>query len=155
MLKKYLTIFVISMMPIVELRGAIPIGVAMDVPFWACYLICVIGNILPVPFLILFSKRILEWLSKFEKIGPFFRKIINKADEKAKSLGKVELFGLFTFVAIPLPGTGAWTGSLVAAVLRMRIVPAFISITLGVLTSGLIMGFVSFGLFDVITRIFA
>lgn len=150
MLKKYITVFFISMLPIVELRGAIPVGASMDLPFLANYVICVVGNILPVPFLILFAKGILEWLSKFEKIGPFFAKIIRKADEKAKNLGKYELLGLFLFVAIPAPGTGAWTGSLIAAILRLRLVSAFLVIAAGVMASGLIMGIVSFGLFGII-----
>lgn len=147
MLKKYLTIFFISMLPIVELRGAIPTGVGLGIPFWINYAICVMGNILPVPFLILFAKTVLEWLSKVPKIGPFFAKIIRKADEKSKNLGKYELLGLFLFVAIPAPGTGAWTGSLIAAILRMRIWKAFAVITAGVMTSGVIMGIVSFGVF--------
>ncbi len=151
MLKKYLMVFFVSMLPIVELRGAIPFGAGMDLPFWPNYITCVLGNILPVPFLILFAKGILEWLSKFEKIGPFFAKIIRKADEKAKNLGKYELLGLFLFVAIPAPGTGAWTGSLIAAILRLRIVSAFSAIALGVMASGIIMGIISFGLFGLIS----
>lgn len=150
MLKKYLTVFLVSMLPIVELRGAIPTGAVLGLPFWANYIICVIGNMLPVPFLILFAKGLLEWLSGFEKIGPFFAKIINKADEKAKNLGKYELLGLFLFVAIPAPGTGAWTGSLIAAILRLKLGSAILAIAAGVMTSGIIMGIISFGLFGLI-----
>lgn len=94
------------------------------------------GNLLPVPFLILFAKKILEFLSTLPRIGGFFQKIIRRADQKAAEIGHYEKWGLFLFVAIPLPGTGAWTGSLVAAVLRMRIWQAFLVITVGVLVSG-------------------
>lgn len=146
MLKKYATVFFISMLPIVELRGAIPVGATLGLDFWENYLLCVLGNVLPVPFLILFAKGILEWLSRFEKIGSFFQKIIRKADEKAKNLGKFELLGLFLFVAVPAPGTGAWTGSLIAAILRLRLRSALLAIVLGVMASGIIMGILSFGL---------
>ena len=150
MFKKYATVFLISMLPIVELRGAIPVGAGLGLDFWENYALAVLGNILPVPFLILFAKGILEWLSHFDRIGPFFRRIIEKADEKAKKLGKFELAGLFFFVAIPAPGTGAWTGSLIAAILRLRLRGAIIAIVLGVMTSGIIMGILSFGILSFI-----
>lgn len=150
MLKKLTTIFIISMLPIIELRGAIPVGAAMDIPFFPNYFVAVLGNILPVPFLIAFSKKVLLWLSSFEKFGHIFKKIIRKADEKAHKIGKLELLGLFFFVAIPLPGTGAWTGSLIAAILRLRLIPSYLIIILGVMTSGIIMGVLSFGLFGVL-----
>ena len=134
---KWFYLFCISMLPIVELRGGIPAGAAMGLPFWPVYLTCVLGNLLPVPFLILFAKKILEFLSTLPRIGGFFQKIIRRADQKA----------LLLFVGIPLPGTGAWTGSLVAAVLRMRIWQAFLVITVGVLVSGFITGGIAYGLF--------
>ena len=143
---KYLYVFFISMLPIVELRGGIPAGVAMGLDFWQVYPISVLGNILPVPFLILFSKQVVTFLAKKGVCGGFFQRLIDKVDEKARKLGKYELLGLFLFVAVPAPGTGAWTGSLIAAVLRLRLIPAFLVITGGVLTAGLIMGVVSFGL---------
>lgn len=151
---KYFYLFCISMLPIVELRGGVPAGMAMGLPFWEVYLVCVLGNILPVPFLMLFSKRVLTWLAERQVFGGFFQRIIDKADEKAHSIGKYELLGLWLFVAIPLPGTGAWTGSLVAAILRLRIIPAFFAICAGVLTSGLIMGAVSYGLIEAILALF-
>lgn len=138
------------MLPIVELRGAIPIGTGYGIPFWTNYIISVIGNILPVPILILFARQVLTWLTQFPKIGPFFQKILNKAEEKAKKIGNVELFGLFLFVAIPLPGTGAWTGSLIAATLRLKLWSSFAAIALGVAASGIIMGILSYGLFSLI-----
>lgn len=144
---KWFYLFCISMMPIVELRGGIPAGAAMGLPFWAVYLTCVLGNLLPVPFLILFAKKVLEKLSILPRIGGFFQKLINRADEKAAKIGQYEKWGLFVLVAIPLPGTGAWTGSLVAAVLRMRTLQAFLVIAAGVLVSGLITGGIAYGLF--------
>lgn len=144
---KWFYLFCISMLPIVELRGGIPAGAAMGLSFWPVYLTCVLGNLLPVPFLILFAKKILEFLSTLPRIGGFFQKIIRRADQKAAEIGQYEKWGLFLFVAIPLPGTGAWTGSLVAAVLRMRIWQAFLVITVGVLVSGFITGGIAYGLF--------
>ena len=154
MLKQYLWIFLISMLPIVELRGAIPVGIGMGLPVWSTYLVCIVGNILPVPFLILFSKTLLNWLSTWPKIGPFFQRFMKKADEKAQNLGKYELLGLYLFVAIPLPGTGAWTGSVIAAILRMLLVKATMAIAAGVLTSGLIMLLVSQGFFGFLRFLF-
>ena len=146
---KWFYLFCISMLPVVELRGGIPAGAAMGLPFWQVYLTCVLGNLLPVPFLILFAKKILVAFSTLPHIGGFFQKMTRRADEKAAQIGLYEKWGLFLFVAIPLPGTGAWTGSLVAAVLRMRIVQAFLIIMAGVLVSGFITGGIAYGLFTV------
>ena len=144
---KWFYLFCLSMLPVVELRGGIPAGAARGLPFWQVYLTCVLGNLLPVPFLILFAKKILVAFSTLPHIGGFFQKMIRRADEKAAQIGQYEKWGLFLFVAIPLPGTGAWTGSLVAAVLRMRIVQAFLIIMAGVLVSGFITGGIAYGLF--------
>ena len=144
---KLFYLFCISMLPIVELRGAIPVGAAMGLPFWEVFLISVLGNMLPVPFLILFAKALLQKLATLPKVGPFFSRIIQRADEKASKIGNYEKWGLFLFVAIPLPGTGAWTGSLVATLLRMRLVPALLCIGAGVIVSGFIMSGLSYGLF--------
>lgn len=144
---KWFYLFCISMLPIVELRGGIPAGAAMGLPFWPVYLICVLGNLLPVPFLILFAKTVLQKLSTLPRIGGFFGRLIRRADTKAAEIGQYEKWGLFILVAIPLPGTGAWTGSLVAAVLRMRLLPAVLIIAAGVLVSGFITGGIAYGLF--------
>lgn len=149
----YFYVFFISMLPIVEIRGGMPAGIAMGMDFWQAYVVAVIGNILPVPFLILFSKQVVSFLAKKQICGDFFGRLIHKADEKARSLGKYELLGLFLFVAIPLPGTGAWTGSLVAALLRLRLVPALGVILCGVLTAGLVMGVLSYGILSAIVVI--
>lgn len=146
----YFYTFFISMLPIIELRGGLPAGIAMGLGFVPAYITAVVGNLLPVPILILFSKQVVSFLAKHHVCGDFFGKLIRKADEKSKTLGKYELLGLFLFVAIPLPGTGAWTGSLIAAVLRLRIGPAFVAIAGGVLAAGLIMGVLSYGVLGAI-----
>lgn len=145
-LKDYLYLFLISMAPLVELRGAMIYAALNEMPFWESLLCCFIGNMIPVPFLIKFSKQVLTWLSKMDKIGWFFQKIIDRGNRKAKKIGGWELLGLFLFVAIPLPGTGAWTASLVSALLQLRIKDCVPAIALGVLVCGIIMGVVSFGI---------
>lgn len=150
MVKKYWYLVLISMLPIVELRGGVPVGVGMGIPFWQVYPVCVLGNLLPVPFLPLFGRRLLEWLAQWPRVGGFFRRVIERADKAAKNIGRYELVGLWAFVAVPFPGTGAWTGSVAATFLRMRFLPALCAIALGVLTSGLIMGVASYGLLEAI-----
>lgn len=140
---KWFYLFCISMLPIVELRGGIPAGAAMGLPFWSVYLTCVLGNLLPVPFLILFAKKILEFLSTLPRIGGFFKKMIRRADEKAAKIGQYEKWGLFLFVAIPLPGTGAWTGTLAASLLDMDFKESVLACMGGVLLAGCIMGVLS------------
>ena len=145
-------VFFCSLLPIIELRGAIPLGAHFGLPFWQTYLISVIGNILPVPFILLFIKGILTWMSKcrvkaFNKVaGWLFRKA-------EKNRGKVEKYaslGLVLFVAIPLPGTGAWTGSLVAAIMDMKFWRAFLSALIGVLVAGVVMTLISYGVAAII-----
>ena len=145
MFKKLLYVFAISLLPVVELRGAIPAGAAMGLPFWACYLCAVVGNLLPVPFILLFIEKIFAFMKRHN----IFPKLIGWLEEKAqKGARKVEgfaLFGLSLFVMIPLPGTGAWTGALVAALFHMDRRRAFLSIVAGVLIAGVIMTLASYG----------
>ena len=122
MLQKYLTAFFISMVPFIELRGAMIYAAVAEMPFLPSLICCIIGNILPVPFLIKFAKTVLFQLSKIDKIGWIFKKIIDRGNEKAAKVRKAELLGLMAFVAIPLPGTGAWTASLIATLLQLRVV---------------------------------
>lgn len=155
-LQQYLYAFFMSMLPIVELRGGLPLAVtAFGLPLVPSYIVCVLGNILPVPFLLLFARAVLHWCMKLPKIGHLFQKIVAKGEEKAKKIGKWELLGLLGFVAIPLPGTGAWTGCLIAVVLSLKPLPSFIVISLGVLIAGIIMGFASFGLLEILTAMVA
>ncbi len=145
-MENYLHIFLISMVPFIELRGAMIYAAVVGLPFLPSLLCCVIGNILPIPFLIKFSKAVLTYLARFPKIGWLFQKIIDHGNKKALKIGNMELLGLFLFVALPIPGTGAWSASLVAALLQLRIKNSFFAITLGVITCGIIMGILSFGI---------
>lgn len=138
------------MVPIIELRGAVPIGLGWGLPFWVVYLVSVAGNLLPVPILIPFAGRVLHWCAELPKIGFIFRKILDIGDKKvskALSSNHALMFALYVFVAIPAPGTGAWTGCLIATLLQMRVRDAFLPIAAGVATAGIIMGIASFGVF--------
>ena len=149
-MQDYLYIFLISMVPFIELRGAMIYAAVAEMPFLPSLLCCVIGNILPVPFLIKFAKTVLFHLSKIDKIGWVFQKIIDRGNEKAVKVRKAELLGLFAFVAIHLPGTGAWTASLIATLLQLRVLKSSFAILLGVIACGIIMGILSFGIADII-----
>ena len=134
------------MVPVFELRGAIPVGVAAGLPFWIVFITAILGNLLPVPFLILFTRRVFEWL---RKKSAFLERLVSRLEKKAAAnedlLKKYELLGLCILVAIPLPGTGAWTGSLVAAVFDIRLKHAFPAIALGVLIAAVIVSVVTYG----------
>ena len=137
----YVKYFFMSMVPIIELRGALPLAIAAEGlnPVIA-YFFCVIGNCLPVPFLILFVRPVFEWMRRASKwLGNIVDKLEAKAHGKAEKVKKYEMLGLFLFVAIPLPGTGAWTGSLIAAVLGMRVKDSVPMICLGVFAAGILM----------------
>lgn len=138
------------MAPLVELRGAMIYAAANDMPFLQSFICCVLGNMLLVPFLIKFSKGILLYLAKVDKIGWIFQKIIDRGNRKAEKIGGWELLGLFLFVAVPLPGTGAWTASLVSALLQLRIKKSLLAIGAGVIACGIIMGALSFGIANII-----
>jgi uncharacterized membrane protein len=141
----YLITFLISMLPIVELRGAIPYGIGFGLDILPVILISVVGNLLPIPFLILFGGKVLNWFASFPKLGKPFRKILEIGDRKVAQMKKTLFWGLFLFVAIPLPGTGAWTGSLVASLFGLPKRSSFLAVTLGVLISGVIMCLASYG----------
>lgn len=145
-LAKYLCVLGIAALPVLELRGAIPYGVANGLPYFGVLAVSVIGNMLPVPFIILFVRKIFDWMKKKSK---FFAGIAEKLEKRAENkmdvIEKYEMLGLFILVAIPLPGTGAWTGSLISALLGLRLKNAFPMILLGVLTAGVIMMIISYG----------
>lgn len=140
----YLIVFLISMVPIVELRGAIPVAVANGLNIWISYLICIIGNMLPVPFIYLFARKILVWGSDKKIIGKFFSFCLEKGEKGGKKLQSKAGNGLFValmlFVGIPVPGTGAWTGTLAASLLDMGFKKSTIAVMCGVLIAGIIMG---------------
>jgi len=144
---KYLCVFGMSMLPIVELRGSVPFGVGMGLPLIPVLIVSIIGNMVPVPFIILFIRKIFGWMKTHsKKLGAIAEKLEARASSKGDMLVKYETLGLFILVAIPLPGTGAWTGALVAAMFDLRLKNALPAITLGVITAGLIMSIVSWGL---------
>lgn len=146
LLRHLLYVFGLAMVPVFELRGAIPVGVAAGLPFWIVFITAILGNLLPVPFLILFTRRVFEWL---RKKSAFLERLVSRLEKKASAkedlLKKYELLGLCILVAIPLPGTGAWTGSLVAAVFDIRLKHAFPAIALGVLIAAVIVSVVTYG----------
>ena len=143
---KYLITFLISMIPLVELRGAVPYGIGVGLPMWQAIIIGVIGNMLPVPIIFFFARRVLEWGADKPVIGGFFswclKKGHNGGQMLAKSAGDKGLyFALFLFVGIPLPGTGAWTGTLAASILDLKFKNSIIAVIAGVILAGFIMGF--------------
>ena len=143
---KIIMTFLISMVPVVELRGAIPIGVAHGLNFWVAIVVSIVGNLVPVPFIIIFIRKIFAWLrTKSAWLNNLVTRLENRALKKTDTVRKFKFWGLFIFVAIPLPGTGAWTGALVAAMLEMRVKDAVPAIALGVLTAGIIVAFVTYG----------
>lgn len=141
----YLYVFALSIVPVIELRGAIPMGAAMGLDMWLCYLAAVLGNTLPVPFLVLFGGKVLRWLAKYPKFGKPFRKILEIGEQKVAKMKKTLFWGLLTFVAIPLPGTGAWTGALIAITLGLDLKKSFLPIFLGVIVAGAVMTLGSYG----------
>ncbi len=162
MLKKYLIVFLISMVPLIELRGSIPVGLLWGepIPVLPLYIICILGNMLPVPFIYLFARKVLEWGSDKKYIGKFFKWCLEKGEKGGKKLqekaGKTGLFfALLIFVGIPLPGTGAWTGTLAASILDMDFKRSILAVMLGVILAGIIMGLASAGVFGAYGAIFA
>ena len=143
---KLLRTFFVAMVPVIELRGAIPYGVALDLPLWTSIAVSIAGNLLPVPFILLFIKRIFKWMKKFGPTHKLVTKLENRAMNKSDALENGEFIGLMLFVGIPLPGTGGWTGSLIAALLDVDFKKALIAEILGILIATVIMSIVSYGL---------
>lgn len=143
---EFLLTLLVSMVPVIELRGGIPFGVAAGLPVWAAYLAAVIGNLLPVPFIVVYIRRIFVFMRQhMPRLNRLVDRMEQKAHLKSASVLKYQYLGLAIFVAIPLPGTGAWTGALVAAFLDMRLKRALPSIAGGVLSAGLIISILSYG----------
>ena len=143
---KYVFTFFASMVPVMELRGAIPIGVGLGLPLTPTILTCILGNMVPVPFIIIFVRRIFQWLrTRLPRLGGLVNRLEEKAYSKKDLIDRYKALGLYILVAIPLPGTGAWTGSLVAALFDIRLKNAFPVIFAGVATAGLIIGILTGG----------
>ena len=163
MFKKYILVFLISMVPLIELRGAVPVGLSTlwgePMQLLPLYAICIIGNMLPVPIIFFFARKVLEWGANKKYIGKFFTFCLEKGEKGGKKLqektGKGLYWALFLFVGIPLPGTGAWTGTLAASLLDMDFKKSIIAVIAGVVLAGIIMGLASMGLFGAIGVIFS
>jgi len=159
MFKKYLYVFLISMVPLIELRGAIPYAVGFNLPLLPSYIIAIIGNMIPVPFIFFFARKVLEWGKdvKFELFAKFCRFCLEKGEKaKTKLLSgsdKSVYIALLLFVGIPLPGTGAWTGTLAASFLDLDFKKSVFAVMLGVILAGIIMGLLSSGIFGAINLI--
>ena len=135
-----------SMIPVVELRGGIPFGVTLGLPVWAAFIAAVIGNLIPVPFIIVYIRRILQWMrERIPRLNRLVDALERKAHLKGQRVTKYKYLGLMLFVAIPLPGTGAWTGSLAAAFLDMPLRKALPSVIAGVLTAGMLISILTYG----------
>ena len=135
-----------AMVPVIELRGAIPYGVIAGLSVPAAFVIAVIGNLVPIPFLVVFTRKVFEWLrTKSDRLDRFVSRLEAKAEKNKEVVERYEFWGLVVLVAIPLPGTGAWTGALVAAMMDMRLKRAMPAIILGVLIAGVIVTTVTYG----------
>lgn len=142
-----ITTFLISMVPVIELRGALPFGVLNGLNIWEAYGLAVVGNLVPIPILIVFTRKVFEWLrTKSEMLNRMVVKLENKAAEKKGLVERFEFLGLMILVAIPLPGTGAWTGALVAAMMDMRLKRAMPAIITGVVVAGIIVSILTVGI---------
>jgi uncharacterized membrane protein len=146
MIKPAIITFLMAMVPVVELRGAIPYGVIAGLDVHEAFLLAVIGNLVPIPFLVVFTRKVFEWLrTKSEWLDRLVHRLEAKADKNKVLVERYKFFGLMLLVAIPLPGTGAWTGALVAAMLDMRLKRAMPAIIVGVIVAGVIVTSVTYG----------
>lgn len=156
---KILTTFLISMVPLIELRGAVPYAVAVGVPTWLAYVVAVIGNMIPVPFIFLFARKFLEWGQDKKLIGKFCKWVLKKGEKGGKKLtektGQSVYFALLLFVGIPLPGTGAWTGTLAASLLDLNWKKSVLCIMGGIMLAGIIMSLASMGVFGALGHLFS
>lgn len=150
-MKAFLYTVLLSMLPVVELRGGIPLGVANGLEYHVAFIAAVIGTAIPVPFIILFTRRVMRYLKRnFRGLEETLERFEEKIHLKSDVVRKYQKFGLFLFVAIPLPGTGAWTGSMIASFLDIRLKNAIPPIVLGILTAGTIMVLLTYGVVTVI-----
>ncbi len=149
-LSEELIAFIVSLLPVLELRGGLIAAKIMDIDFVKAFIICYIGNMLPIPFILLFIRKIFSWLKKIPSVEKIITKLEARSIRKADGVKKYRLWGLFIFVAIPLPGTGAWTGALIADLLDIRMKHSLPAIAAGVLVAGIIISALSYGLFGLL-----
>lgn len=159
MLTKFLIVFFVSMVPLIELRGAIPYAIAFKLPLFPSYIVAILGNMLPVPIIYLFARKVLVWGADKPIIGGFFSWCLKKGEAGGKKLqekaGRGLYWALFLFVGVPLPGTGAWTGTLAASILDMDFKKSVIAVLGGVILAGIIMGAASAGLLGALSAVFS
>lgn len=148
-------VFIISMIPILELRGGLIAASILEIPIVRAIPFCIVGNIVPIPFILLFIKKILKWMQNIKGLRVIANWLEKKATKKSDALKKGEFWGLALFVGIPLPGTGAWTGSLIASLFDVNIKKAVLAELLGIVIATIIMSILSYGLLDVIMGWFA
>ena len=157
MFRKYIIVFLISMVPLLEIRGAIPYAVGFELPLVPSYIVAIVGNMLPVPFIYFFARKILEWGKDKRYIGKFFTWCLERGEKGGRKLeskaGRGLYWALLLFVGIPIPGTGAWTGTLAASILKMDFKKSVVMVMLGVLLAGVIMLLASLGIFGAIRLI--
>lgn len=139
--------FIISLFPVLELRGGMIAAFALGIDFIPAFIVCYLGNMLPIPFILLFIRKIFNWMKKSKHLAKIVDKMEKRADKKKDTIVKYQEWGLLLFVAIPLPGTGGWTGALLAALMDLRMKKCLPIIALGVLIAGLIMSFLTYGIF--------
>ena len=144
-----LIIFIISLFPVLELRGGLIAAKLLGVKFIPAFIICFIGNMLPIPFILLFIRKIFQWLKKIKGVNKLIEKLEVRTMRKSKTIEKYREWGLLIFVGIPLPGTGGWTGALLAALMDLRMKKAFPIIALGVFIAGIIMSILAYALPEV------
>lgn len=145
-----LAVLFCSMIPVIELRGAIPLGCVLGLPFWQSFLISIVGNLIPAPFILLFIHKVIGWLKRFKLTRGMALWAERRAEVKSQTRENLSFIGLAVFVAVPLPGTGAWTGSLVANFLGIRFRKAFLAVILGVIVAGIVVTCVTYGIAGII-----
>lgn len=154
MLKQYLTIFFLSMVPLFELRGSVIVSRGLGLPIIASFIVCIIGNVIPVPIIYFFARKVLEWGADKPVIGKFFTFCLEKGkqggDKLQEKAGRGLFLALLLFVGIPVPGTGAWTGTLAASILDMDIKETMLAVFLGLILAGIIMMTLSYLGFSII-----
>jgi len=150
----YIKVFVISMFPVIELRGALPFALSWGIPLYLAFPIAICGNMFPVPFILIFFDKAKVWFKNVPLIGDIFRWVDKKAAKRAEGIHSLEFWAIIAFVAIPLPGTGAWTGSVIATALGMKLRKSIPAVLIGVLIAGVIVSLISYGLWGSIVALF-